>query len=256
VRTNGWQWIWTVAGLLLVLGVPSPSQAQSFLPRAGYYFQWSALLAPDPRFGSDGAMGVDVDLVDYGRGRLTFVVDYEAVLGREARPFEINHDNFAMEASSSARVRATEVAVAFHHASRHLSDRPNSNIIAWNVLDFRAARQYRVGASTIDARLAAGQVLQSTFVDYTWTADLHLSARRPVTGRVGVFASGAGRLVGVDRSKVGRDRQCGARLETGLRVKGGAAALELFVGYERRIDGFPTERTRMRMFAFGFRLVG
>jgi hypothetical protein len=201
-------------------------------------------------------MGVDADLVDYRRGRLTFDADYEAVLGHEARPFEINHDNFVLDASASARVRASEVAVAFHHASRHLSDRSNSHIIAWNVLDLRAARQYTVGASTIDARIAAGHVLQSTFVDYTWTADLHLSVRRPVSGRVGMFASGAGRLVGVDRSKVGRDRQCGARLETGVRIKGGAAALELFAGYERRIDGFPTERVRVRMFAVGFRLVG
>lgn len=257
MRTPGgkWKWTGTAIGVLLILAWASDSQAQSFLPRAGFYFQWAALHAPDPRFGSDGAMGVDVDLIDYGAGRLTFVAGYEAVLGNEARPFEINHDNFAMEAFGSARIRSTELAAAFHHVSRHLSDRANPNIIAWNVLDVRAMRRFSAGASQVDAQLALGRVLQTTFVDYAWTSDLSLIWRRPVSGRVGLFASGHGRLVGVDRSKQGRDRQCGARLETGIRVNGGATALELFAGYERRIDGFPTERVRMRMFAFGFRLL-
>ena len=133
-----------IAGVLILLACAADAQAQSFLPRAGYYFQWSALAAPDPRFGSDGAMGVDVDLVDYGRGRLNFAADHEAVLGHEARPFEINHDNFAMEAFGTMRLRSTEVAAAFHHVSRHLSDRSNPNIIAWNVLDFRAMRRLTV----------------------------------------------------------------------------------------------------------------
>lgn len=238
---------------LIVLAVASESRAQTFLPRAGYYFQWSALSSSDPRFSSDGMMGLDVDLVDYRAGRLAFAVDYEAVLGNEARPFEINHDNFAMEAFGTARIRSGEVAVAFHHVSRHLSDRANPNIVAWNVLDFRAMRQFTAGRSHIAAELAAGHVLQSTFVDYTWTSDLFLTLRRRLSNRLGFFASGHGRLVGVDPSKQGRERQCGARIETGVRVKGGATALELFAGYERRIDGFPTERTRVRMFAFGFR---
>ena len=238
---------------LIVLAFASESRAQSWLPRARYYFQWAALESSDPRFTADGMMGVDVDLVDYGAGRLAFAADYEAVLGHEVRPFEINHDNFAMEAFATARVRSSEIAVAFHHVSRHLSDRANPNIIAWNVLDFRAMRHFNVGESHIDAELAAGHVLQTTFVDYTWTSDLYLTLRRRLANRVGFFASGRGRLIGVDESKQGRDRQCGARLETGIRVKGGATALELFAGYERRIDGFPTERTRVRMFAFGFR---
>ena len=109
------------------------------------------------------------------------------MLGNEVRPFEINHDNFAMEAFGTARIRSSEIAVAFHHVSRHLSDRANPNIIAWNVLDFRAMRQFKVGESHIDAELAAGHVLQSTFVDYTWTSDLYLTLHRPSHESVGVL---------------------------------------------------------------------
>ena len=115
MRTIGGVRLWTVAGLLLVLACASESQAQAFLPRANFYFQWAALVAPDPRFGSAGAMGVSVDVFDYGLGRVNFAADYEAVLGNEARPFEINHDNFAMEAFGTARIRSTVVAAAFHH---------------------------------------------------------------------------------------------------------------------------------------------
>jgi hypothetical protein len=38
-------------------------------------------------------------------------------------------------------------------------------------------------------------------------------------------------------------------------VNGRAAAVEFFAGYERRIDAYPTDRFRVRMFTFGFRIV-
>lgn len=199
-------------------------------------------------------MGVGVDLVDYPRGRLRFAADYEAVLGNELRPFEINHENFTLDGSASYRWRALTMAGAFQHVSRHLTDRPNPNIVAWNVLKARAQRRFRLGKAELGAELEAGSVLQHTFVDYAWTSDLRLELRRPITNRLAMFAGGVGHLVGVDEDRYGRGGQCGARLEAGVRIAGRAAALELFGGYERRIDGFPLERTRVRAFTFGFRL--
>lgn len=254
------------AGVVLCLLIACGSQAAAqtppatsapravFLSGADFYLQWGPLVSSDPRFAWDGMMGVDVDLVEYPRGRLNIAADYEAVLGNEVRPFEINHENFALDASASYLVRSVSIVAAFRHVSRHLSDRPNPNIVAWNVLDVRARRRFRLGRASLDGELNAGRVLQHTFVDYAWTSDLRLLLRRPVNDRLTIFAGGVGRLVGVHPDRYDRVGQCGARLEAGVRIAGRVAALELFAGYERRIDGFPTELTRMRAFAFGFRL--
>jgi len=246
------------------MGAPATTSAQStaapvsgvtFLPRAHFYFLWGSWHTSDPRFSWDGMMGASFDLVGYPRGRLNFSADYEAVLGSELRPFELNHENFHLDASASYRIGHAELAGAFHHVSRHLVDRANPNIVAWNVLDLRARRLFELGRSTLDAELAWGKVLQRTYVDYTWTSDLSLRWRRTLTDRLGWYAAGSGHLVGVDEEKLGRERQCGGRIEAGLHLSGSAAGLELFAGYERRIDGYPLDRTRIRAFTLGFRLL-
>jgi hypothetical protein len=252
-------------GLLLLVAVrpasaqqvptPPPASAPAFLPRFDMAFSWAALVTPDPRFAWAARLGADLDLVDYRVGRLNLVVDYEAVLGSERRAFDLNHGNYVLEASSSYRVASVDVSGVFHHVSRHLSDRPNPDTIAWNVVTLRAVRQFGVGRSTVDARVDAGRVLQHTFVDYLWTGELGLAIRRPISPRVGLFADGTGDLVGVDRTVAQRDRQCGARVEAGVHLNGREGALELFAGYERRIDAYPLDRHRFRWFSVGFRLV-
>ena len=247
------------AGLLCwsaTIATAQTAPAGRFLPKSAFDFSWAALASGDPRFSWDADLGIDLDVVDYAIGRLTFVADYEAVLGSERRAFDLNHGNYTLESAASVRHRGAEYSAAFHHVSRHLSDRESPNIVAWNVLDLRAARQVAVARSTLDAQLAWGRVLQRNFADYAWTADLRLTLRRPVGTRSGLFASAWGGLVGVDPTKAGRERLCGSRLEAGWRLNGRAAALELFAGYERRIDAYPLERRRARWFAFGFRFVG
>ena len=70
--------------------------------------------------------GGDVDLADYVTGRSSIVARYGAVLGDEFQPFDPNQTAYLLEASSSWRTRPAELAVAFTHVSRHLSDRPRS----------------------------------------------------------------------------------------------------------------------------------
>jgi hypothetical protein len=248
-------WLVSVSPALAQAAPPATSGPPLvFLSRMDAYFGWGAFITADPRFSWHGTIGTDVDLVRYPVGRLAVVADYEAVLGSEHRAFELNHGNYTLEGSASYRLGSVDVAWAFHHESRHLVDRPNAAIIAWNVSDFRATRRFAAGASVVEATLAVGPVLQRTFVDYTWTGQLRLAIRRPIGGHAAVFASGTGRLVGVDRARLGRDRQCGAALEAGLRLTRSGGALELVGGYERRIDGFPTDRFRVRAFTLGFRL--
>ena len=94
----------------------------------------------------DTHWGADFDLVDYVKGRVSFLVDYQAVLGNEFRPFDPNQGNYMLEFSGSRRLGRTELVGAFHHVSRHLSDRPKRQAIAMNVLEGRVLRRFDVRA--------------------------------------------------------------------------------------------------------------
>jgi hypothetical protein len=98
-------------------------------------------------------------------------------------------------------------------------------------------------------------VVQHSFVDYTWIGSLELQVRHDVTPQVGVFAHATGQLYGVDMLAAGRSRQRGGMAEAGIRLIGGAGALELFAGVERRVDAYPLDRVPKRWGLAGFRLL-
>ena len=254
-----------VTAACLTLAVAARTSAQSpapgpsgpdFLTRYDFHLAANALVVDDQRFSWDTRYGGDLDLFDYVAGRTSILVDYEAVLGDQFRPFDPNQAYYVLEVSSSYRRSGTEVAGVFHHVSRHLSDRPKQFPIAWNVVGVRVMRRFGSGITTVDARAGAGAVTQHSFVDYRWTGDLDLLIRRAVGPRVGVFAHGYGEMFGVDASANGRGAQTGGRLEVGVRVTGRAGALELFAGVERRIDADPLDFLPKRWGIAGFRLVG
>ena len=68
------------------------------------------------------------------------------------------------------------------------------------------------------------------------------------------MAVGDIRYLGVDGS-LERGNQTGYRVEGGVRFDGDAAAIELFVGGERRIDPYPVEFGIAEWVTVGFRLL-
>jgi hypothetical protein len=68
------------------------------------------------------------------------------------------------------------------------------------------------------------------------------------------ISSFAVRALGVDGSQ-DRGTQGGFRAEGGLRFQGGAAAVELFLAAERRIDPYPLEFSTITWASAGFRLL-
>jgi hypothetical protein len=235
---------------------PAPSTA-TFLTRADYSFQWAAFFTPDPRFEWNGRVGVDIDLFDNRQWRLNFGADYDAVLGRERRPFDLNQGTYAFDGVVARRITPViEVAAVARHVSRHLTDRDNRPAISWNVAAARIDGRGAVGRLAIGGSLESGRAMQQAFVDYLWMSRLRLQARRPIFGRVDLFGAGIGEVFTVDRTIAHRGRVCGGRVEGGIRFQGAAGSVEVFAGYERRIDAFPTDRFRVRSFVLGFRLVG
>ena len=190
-------------------------------------------------------------------GRATVTIDYQAVMGSEFRPFDPNQGNYILEASLSGRSSAaTEAAVIFHHVSRHLSDRPKTFAVAWNLLGgaFPPPRG-RLAARRSMSRSRAAASCSARTSTTCGSAELNLLVRRPLNDHVGLFARGNGKLFAVDRPSFDRGRQAGGRIEAGIRLNGRGGVMEIFAGYEKRVDADPLDRLPQRWGVAGLRLL-
>jgi hypothetical protein len=215
----------------------------------------AAQYAADHRYSFDTHWGGSLDFVDYVVGRTSFIIDYEALIGDEFRLFDPNQAVYTLEAASSARVGDAEIVGIFHHVSRHLSDRANKQAVAWNAAGFRLLKQFARQSATIDLDAELTRVVAKAFVDYSWIGELNLSVRRPLNGHVAVFVQGSGKLFTVDGTVPNRGMQTGGVAEAGIRLKGTGGVLELFAGFEKRVDAYELERESQRWMLAGFRLL-
>ena len=231
-----------------------PASSPDFFTRYDFHLAANVLAIDDPRFSWETHFGGDLDLVDYVVGRASVLADYQVILGDQLRAFDPNQSYYVLEASSSIRIPGVEIAGVFHHVSRHLGDRDKVFPLAWNVGGARALRRFEVVGASLDVYGGAGLVVGHVNVDYSWTADLDLTIRRAMTSRVEIFAQGHGDVFGVDGTR-DRGTQTGGRVEAGVRFTGRAGGLELFAGFERRIDADPLDFQAQRWAIAGFRLV-
>lgn len=236
--------------------VPEPPAGAEFMSRFDFQMWAAALSHDDPRFKWNTHWAGDFDLVDYVRGRATFVADYQALLGNEFRPFDPYQSNYLLEAASSVRVGRTEVFGVLNHVSRHLGDRPKRIAVAENSLGPRVLRRITAASTTIDLRGDWRKVIARAYDDYSWIGSAEVAIRRPLTPRVDGYGRAAGETYLIEKSVSGRDRQDGGRLEAGVRVRGSAAAMEFFGGVERMVDADPLDRTPRQWAFAGFRLLG
>ena len=132
------------------------------------------LAYPDQRFSWDVHWGGDFDLVDYVFGRVTFIGDYQGLLGSEFRPFDPYQSNYLLEAIGSYRFGQTEVLGVLNHVSRHLGDRFKPLAVAENSLGPRVMRKFTDDDKTFEFRGNLRKVIARAYVDYTWMADVDL----------------------------------------------------------------------------------
>ena len=234
---------------------PAPAGPE-FLSRYDFHMDATHLSIEDERFSWDAYFGGSFDLLDYVVGRLGVRADYEAVLGDELRPFDPNQAVYTLEGSFSARVGdRTELFGIFHHVSRHLSDRSKPFAIAWNEIGARVIHRATFGTTTVDADLEGGRAVQHSSIDYRWIGEARLLIRQPLHDRVGLFALGCGQMIRVDEMVNHRGTQVGVLAEAGVRVLARGAALELYAGFEKRIDAYPTSLVSQHWGLAGFRLL-
>lgn len=210
----------------------------------------------DEQFVWDADYGGDIDLLDYGTGRVNFLANYEAILGEQLRRFDPNQGNYTLDISGSWRVGRLEVAGVFHHISRHLADRRKTFPIDWNMVGVQVRRPFAAGQAAGEVHGRALWTIKRSFVDYRAEYGGGASVRRPVHPRLALVGSGGVTIVPVDASVFGRGTQTGASLEGGVRIDGTGAAMEFFVAVERRIDASPFDRQPRTWGMVGLRLVG
>jgi hypothetical protein len=256
-----------VAALLIALVMATPARGQTassqsgspqddppeFLSRFAFGVGIEHIFFDDPRFVWDARWGGELDLIDYGLGAVTFVANYETILGSQFREFDPNQGDYVLEGSGSARVGPAELAGVFHHVSRHLSDRPKRFAVDWNMIGGRVRTGFVRGRTEVQGRMDLRHVVARSFVDYEWEMDGVARAQVRLTPRVALAALGALRVVGVDGSR-GRGSQYGWRSDGAVRLDGPAAALELFVAAERRVDPYQLEFSSATWLTTGFRL--
>jgi hypothetical protein len=233
-------------------GAAAPSV--EFLPRYSFHLNAEHLSSDDPRFVWDTNFGGAIDFVDYGAGRVTFVANYQAILGEQFRSFDPNQGNYVLAALASARPPGFEAAAVFYHQSRHLSDRIKRQAVDWNMIGGRVNVSRTRGRLDLSGRADVRGVILKSYVDYRWELDGDARTQYRVNAPVAVFAGGGVRVLGVDGTQ-DRGTQHGFRGEGGVRLEGRGAAVELFVAAERRIDPYPLDFSTARWVSAGFRLL-
>jgi hypothetical protein len=234
-----------------------PAEHFEFLSRYDFQLEANILSGDNGRqYRWDTHFGGEFDVMNYVKGRMTVVTDYEAVLGSEYRPFDPNQGNYILEPAASWFVGRNEVAVVFHHVSRHLSDRPKTYSVAFNVIEGRYLRRFELPhAASLAIRTSAGRIVQHSQVDYTWHWDWDVMARDPMNPHLELYARTNGELFGVDPLIRGRDGvQHTTRVEVGTRITGKKADLELFLGAEHRLDASLLDFVPVSWAIAGFRI--
>lgn len=233
----------------------NPPTSPEFMSRFDFRMWADALSSNDQRFSWDTHWAGDFDLVDYVNGRMTFLADYQALLGNEFRPFDPYQSKYTLAVSGSVRRGPMEYAFVFHHVSRHLGDRPKRDSVAMNAALGRVLRHVDFPTASLDVRGDFGPVVARAFVDYTWMGNADVVLRRPVSTHVGIYGRTYAETYWVDPAIAARDRQSGGRVEAGVRLLGAAGAIDLFGGYEKVIDADPLDRQPHRWVFAGFRLL-
>ncbi len=230
----------TVAALVLTLAPTSTLAGDvQLLPELTTRLEGAYYVPAEDAFVWDTWIGGGAGLVRVKAATGYVTADVETILGRERRPFDANQVGYHLEAGVRVQAGHDLLTPFFHHVSRHLVDRPKTQLVDWNVVGLRLAGPLpRTLPCQGRYSVSVGHTVEWRSVGYEWelVGVLDLEGRRRPWGAP--YLRTDLRFVSVDPEA----RRSGDFVDflgqAGVRLAAGGRSLDLFAAYEHRNDVF------------------
>ena len=243
-----------------MLGGPRPQttapRAQGFLTgfRTMFGVQRIRGAGVETAFDWDLDMSIDFDVFDLGFSRFNVFGNFETIIGSELRAIDPNQSNYTVDLSIFFRLPRGELAGTFHHASRHLVDRARRDSVAWNMLGIAYGDRFSIGHLEVDTGVRSMGILRRHSMDYLGQFEAYVNMAHLITPTLAIIAGADAVIIPVKSEKFDQGTRNGGRAEAGMRFLAGAAAIDLFAAWERRIDASSVDRETVNWAQFGLRL--
>lgn len=207
-----------------------------------------------PRFDWDVDLRFDADLFDLGFVRANVLAQVETIVGSELRDVDPNQNNYTADFTLFFRLPRGELGATFHHVSRHLADRADRGSVSWNMVGVSYGERFALGPARLDAGVRALGTTERSGVDFTAQIEWYGALEAPLNERLSIIGAAEGVVAPVEREMFGRGARRGGRLSGGVRLPAPAGAIDLYAGWEQRIDAGQFTRDTPRWLHAGIRV--
>jgi hypothetical protein len=250
--------------LLTTVIVPAIVRAADveLFPDVSLRLEESYYVPSEDAFVWDTWVGAGAGVLRVKAAIVYLTADVETILGRERRAFDANQVGYHLETGLRIGAGRHTVVPFFHHVSRHVLDRPKTELVDWNLIGIRVAGRFPT-VLPVNGRYSTsvGHTVKWRGVGYEWELEgvVELEVIRRSWG--GVYLGADVRFVSVDpHSRLARADFVDFFGEGGVRFARGGRSFDVFVAYEHRNDVFvlaPGVRDRALLgLRLGFAAVG
>lgn len=209
-------------------------------PEATVQLEGAYYVPPEDAFAWDTWIGAGAGLLRVRTTTAYITADVETVLGRERRAFDANQVNYHLDGGFRIQAGRHRVIPFFHHVSRHVVDRPKTQLVDWNLLGAKVAGPLPQ-AFPLRGRYAASvaHTVEWRTVGYEWELIGALDITLCTRSWGALYLRGGTRFVTVaPQTGIPRGDFADVLAETGARLGKDARELDFFVAYQHRNDVF------------------
>jgi len=207
-----------------------------------------------PNRPADALVHVALDVLDLGAVRIPFDFTFAAAFNNRRYPVFVDYSYLI---GPAVRLGGIDVTAFLHHTSRHVHDVVRPEPVSWNQVGLSAS------GTVVSGRLGLRWAASTTwyppyarrYVDYSWDVAGAVRAIYTISPRSAYYAGGVVRVLRCMPEIAGRDGALGTRIETGMNLAFGFGRVDVFAGFDRRIDPATFSRTVQNYYVAGVRFM-